>query len=849
MNGALHLLSVPVLAALVAMPVSAQNVEFRQTSIPAGIIDQTDFPPDGSAVVTGTVPLVSGGFSFTGWTLNGVRATDPSGGASNPARFVISGNTDAVAIYLPTAEDTDADTLPDWWEQRYFGSLSQLPTDAPDGDLLTNAEELARGRQPRVADGLASGGISRRRGATMTVFSNPSAYAFLRETSDPAGVINTLRAVPVQVPVALTTPPATNNGSRFTGWMENGVRIDSGGKAQPFSVTLTSDRTLTARYIPEDRDSDLDQLPDWQEMLLYETLIYDLTSDPDGDNFTWAEENLRNSSPVAADGLQVGGVSRRRSGLIFANSTGQLPFTINSDPRTIIDDLTYHPPGTRVQTPDLAGNTFVNYRFAWWTLNGVRMADASGAGVTGFSFDLNSASTATAHYIDPSLDTDSDGILDYLEWIYFGGLGQNSGDDPDVDTFANAEEILRNQSLAAKDTLGVGGISRRRGATITTDRTGRLPYRLTSAPAGIVEQTELLPPGTQITVPSRAGDQQANYRFVWYTLNGARVNDASGAAAHTFVFSLDVASTVVANYLDSSADTDVDGIADWLEIVYFGTLDYGAGADPDGDTFILSEEVGRGQSPAAADELELGGISRRRSATFTFDPLLNAEPPRIGAVRAVQVGSTAAILSARVNPMSAATQATFEYGPTTSYGSTAVSESILNGFSAAPMIATIGGLQPDTLYHFRVTATNALGTTVSTDGTFRTLPGVSAYEIWRIVNQVGGPFEDVDRDGWNNLLEFALGGLPTVPDAGLVEVVLDENHLHILYSRSHAALNDGYLFVGEWNRALGPTGWSALGVITLVISDDGEFQRVRHSIPRGSDLHLFARLSILPGVP
>lgn len=832
------------IAAFAAGTGHAQTSEFRQTSVPASIVNQTSNPATGMLVQTVNAPAVSGIFTFSEWTLNGARVEDFSGSAANPARFIINSNTDAVAIYLPTTDDTDTDGLPDWWERRHFGDLSPLPADNPDGDLLSNADEFARGRSPRVADTFELGGISRRRSPSQPVFANAEAFVFLRETSTPPGVIDTIRAVSAGVSVAVTTPPVISNGSRFSGWLENGSRIDVGGQAQPISVTLNNDRHLVARYIPESQDNDSDTLADWQEMLFFEGMLNTPLSDPDGDGFTIAEENLRGISLVADDNFESGGISRRRSAQFFADSTGRLPFTINSSPATIQNQLNYHPVGSRVSVPDLKNHNFANYRFSWWTLDGMRMTDSSGAGVSTFSFNLDRASTATAHYIDPSLDTDNDGILDILEWTYFGGLSRTASEDPDGDSLSIAEEILRNQSPSSPDTLELGGVSRRRGSQFTTDRTGRLSYRLTSTPAGVVEQTQYHPPGTTITVPSRQGDQQANYRFTWYSLNGTRVNDASGAAAFTFTFPLDHPSTVIAHYLDSTADTDMDNIADWIEIVYFNTLVNPSGSDEDADTFFFSEEIARSQSPAAADLLEPGGVSRRRSATMTYDPLLVAEPPRIGALRAVRVGSTSATLFARINPMSAATQASFEYGLTPSYGSTAVSESILNGFSSAPMIVTIGGLLPDTVYHFRVTATNALGTTVSTDGTFRTLPGVSQYEIWRVFYNVGGLNEDGDYDGYNNLMEFALGGVPDRVDTGLLVFELDEFHLHILHWRSHAALNDGYSFVAEWSGSLTSASWSNAGVVTSIISDNGQFQRVRHSIPRYGQTRRFGRVSI-----
>ncbi len=47
--------------------------------------------------------------------------------------------------------DTDADGLPDSWEQQYFGNLSYGPNDDPDGDGFTNAQENAAGTLPNSA--------------------------------------------------------------------------------------------------------------------------------------------------------------------------------------------------------------------------------------------------------------------------------------------------------------------------------------------------------------------------------------------------------------------------------------------------------------------------------------------------------------------------------------------------------------------------------------------------------------------------------------------------------------------------------------------------------------------------
>lgn len=48
--------------------------------------------------------------------------------------------------------DVDADGLPDWWEQKWFGSLAQYPGDDPDCDKLTNWYEYIMGTDPNAFD-------------------------------------------------------------------------------------------------------------------------------------------------------------------------------------------------------------------------------------------------------------------------------------------------------------------------------------------------------------------------------------------------------------------------------------------------------------------------------------------------------------------------------------------------------------------------------------------------------------------------------------------------------------------------------------------------------------------------
>ena len=80
-------------------------------------------------------------------------------------------------------------------------------------------------------------------------------------------------------------------------------------------------------------------------------------------------------------------------------------------------------------------------------------------------------------------------------------------------------------------------------------------------------------------------------------------------------------------------------------------------------------------------------------------------------------------VSGLVNANGSATSARFEYGTTTDYGSSVDAGDDVNG----AVSATLSGLTAGTTYHYRLVATNAVGTTRGADATFTT--GSSAAPV------------------------------------------------------------------------------------------------------------------------
>lgn len=102
--------------------------------------------------------------------------------------------------------------------------------------------------------------------------------------------------------------------------------------------------------------------------------------------------------------------------------------------------------------------------------------------------------------------------------------------------------------------------------------------------------------------------------------------------------------------------------------------------------------------------------------------------PVVGKEFTAEVGASEAKLGAMVDPGGIAASYRFEYGTDTAYGNTTPSPdgSVGEGVTARAVWAAASGLTPGTTYHYRVVATNELGTAYGPDETFTTLTAEQA---------------------------------------------------------------------------------------------------------------------------
>ena len=101
----------------------------------------------------------------------------------------------------------------------------------------------------------------------------------------------------------------------------------------------------------------------------------------------------------------------------------------------------------------------------------------------------------------------------------------------------------------------------------------------------------------------------------------------------------------------------------------------------------------------------------------------SATPPSVATGSASGVGTGSTTVSGTVSPNGTATTYQFDYGTSTNYGSQAPAPpdpSAGSGTTAQTESTTLTGLIPNTLYHYRIEATNAGGTSDGADQTFTT---------------------------------------------------------------------------------------------------------------------------------
>ena len=130
-----------------------EQVALTHASAPTGALGGDAWHAVGATASSWIAPeshsSSNGPLTFAGWSLDGARWPAPPA----PSRHQIDGipmpaPRAATALYLPTAQDSDANHLPDWFELRYYGQLGRNRYADGDDDGFEDELEAADHTDP-----------------------------------------------------------------------------------------------------------------------------------------------------------------------------------------------------------------------------------------------------------------------------------------------------------------------------------------------------------------------------------------------------------------------------------------------------------------------------------------------------------------------------------------------------------------------------------------------------------------------------------------------------------------------------------------------------------------------------
>jgi hypothetical protein len=170
---------------------------------------------------------------------------------------------------------------------------------------------------------------------------------------------------------------------------------------------------------------------------------------------------------------------------------------------------------------------------------------------------------------------------------------------------------------------------------------------------------------------------------------------------------------------------DPHGLTTSVHFQYGTTTSYGLTTAPQshtGNTYVnISANI---SSLTASTTYHFQVVATNSSGTTygsdqTFTTLSATGPPVVTTNPATNATSSSATLNGSVDPHGLSTVVYFQYGTTTSYGSTTAMQSH-TGNTYLNISANISGVTTHTTYHFRIVATNSAGTRSGSDRTFIT---------------------------------------------------------------------------------------------------------------------------------
>jgi hypothetical protein len=208
----------------------------------------------------------------------------------------------------------------------------------------------------------------------------------------------------------------------------------------------------------------------------------------------------------------------------------------------------------------------------------------------------------------------------------------------------------------------------------------------------------------------------------------ATVNCGAGSAPAPAAVT-GAASAVTATGATLRGTVNPNGCATTYHFQYGPTISYGsttaATSAGSGTSSIAATTAIGGLLPSHVYHFRIvassaGGTVDGGDMTFQTRSGCAGTPPTVAMLNPTGVSARTANLRGTVNPNGCATTYHFQYGTTIAYGSVTPARNAGSGTAAVIASSSISQLAQDTVYHFRIVATNSGGTTEGGDVSFQT---------------------------------------------------------------------------------------------------------------------------------
>jgi len=211
-----------------------------------------------------------------------------------------------------------------------------------------------------------------------------------------------------------------------------------------------------------------------------------------------------------------------------------------------------------------------------------------------------------------------------------------------------------------------------------------------------------------------------------------------------------------------------------------------------GDSIFIIEGILNGMSPSPVTT-NLSGLEMNTTYHFRLVAINSAgisygenkffktdfkDKPTVTTLNANNITVTLAQINADVNPNNEKTGVHFEWGTSTTYGNTiaAVPDTLI-GLNTIAVKAELSGLAANTTYHFRIVASNSLGTSYGNNITFTTdfnLPVLTTSAINSISDTTANSGGNITDDGGSTIIERGVvWSTSTNPDVSLSTKTID----------------------------------------------------------------------------